>query len=84
MATFMQKPTIIISPDINDNKENSITNNENNMIIEETHHDKEDIITTNSDPITACEALRQQNDALRQELHDIRQGNYMMTLAVYV
>ncbi|CAF1045918.1 unnamed protein product [Rotaria sordida] len=73
MATFMQKPTIIISPDINDNKENSITNNENNMIIEETHHDKEDIITTNSDPITACEALRQQNDALRQELHDIRQ-----------
>lgn len=25
-----------------------------------------------SDPILVCEALRQQNDALRQELHDIR------------
>ena len=26
----------------------------------------------NSDPIVVCEALREQNDALRQELHDIR------------
>ncbi|CAF4561033.1 unnamed protein product, partial [Rotaria sp. Silwood2] len=32
----------------------------------------ENTIATTSDPITVCEALRQQNDALRQELHDIR------------
>jgi hypothetical protein len=32
----------------------------------------EGLIATNSDPIIACEALREQNDALRQELHDIR------------
>ena len=32
----------------------------------------EQILVTNSDPISVCEALRQQNDALRQELHDIR------------
>jgi hypothetical protein len=32
----------------------------------------ESTIVTTSDPITVCEALRQQNNALRQELHDIR------------
>lgn len=32
----------------------------------------ERIATANADPISVCEALRQQNDALRQELHDIR------------
>jgi hypothetical protein len=32
----------------------------------------EGLIATNSDPIVACEALREQNNALRQELHDIR------------
>ena len=32
----------------------------------------DDVINTTIDPITACEALRQQNDALKQELHDIR------------
>ncbi|CAF4311588.1 unnamed protein product [Rotaria sp. Silwood2] len=73
MATVIQKPTIIVSTDINKNQEINITNDENNITIEEKHHDKEDIITTNSDPIIACEALRQQNNALRQELHDIRQ-----------
>ncbi len=30
---------------------------------------------TTSDPISVCEALRQQNDALQQELHDIRRVN---------
>ena len=29
-------------------------------------------LVTTSDPISVCETLRQQNDALRQELHDIR------------
>jgi len=30
------------------------------------------LISTNSNPIHVCETLREQNDALRQELHDIR------------
>ncbi|CAF4850775.1 unnamed protein product, partial [Rotaria sp. Silwood1] len=71
MAKRIQKPTITVSTDIDGNQETNITNDENNMTIEETYHGN--IITTNSDPITVCEALRQQNDALRRELHDIRQ-----------
>ncbi|CAF3784029.1 unnamed protein product [Adineta steineri] len=47
-------------------------NNENNMIIKQHHNDEESLTALTSDPIIVCEALRQQNDALRQELHDIR------------
>ncbi|CAF4104027.1 unnamed protein product, partial [Rotaria magnacalcarata] len=50
----------------------AISDDENTMTIKRHHNDKETSTFTTSDPSTVCEALRQQNDALRQELHDIR------------
>ncbi|CAF1656710.1 unnamed protein product, partial [Adineta ricciae] len=46
--------------------------NEKKITIKQHHNDEESLTDTTSDPIIVCEALRQQNDALRQELHDIR------------
>jgi gluconate kinase len=44
----------------------------------------ENTIATTSDPITVCEALRQQNDALRQELHDIRRVYIYSYFSIYI
>ncbi|CAF3957243.1 unnamed protein product [Rotaria sp. Silwood1] len=41
MTKRIQKPTITVSTDINGNQDINITNDENNMTIEETYHDKE-------------------------------------------
>ncbi|CAF5083195.1 unnamed protein product, partial [Rotaria sp. Silwood1] len=40
MSKRIQKPTITVSTDIDGNQETNITNDENNMTIEETYHDK--------------------------------------------
>ncbi|CAF1555090.1 unnamed protein product, partial [Rotaria sp. Silwood1] len=40
MAKRIQKPTITVSTDIDGNQETNITNDENNMTIEETYHGK--------------------------------------------
>ncbi len=41
--------------------------------------------TPTADQITVCQALRQQNDALRQELHDIRRvGLYIYLNTLHV
>ncbi|CAF4125188.1 unnamed protein product [Rotaria socialis] len=50
----------------------AISDDQNTMTINQHHNDKETSTATTSGPSTVCEALRQQNDALRQELHDIR------------
>ncbi|UJR09930.1 hypothetical protein I4U23_014152 [Adineta vaga] len=72
MATIIQKTSNMISPDTNGTIKTTITNNDHIITLKHIHNNKESIDATNSDPIIACEALRQQNDALRQELHDIR------------
>ncbi|CAF1362039.1 unnamed protein product [Adineta steineri] len=72
MATIIKKPTNNISTDINGTIKTSITNDDNIIPLKQSHNNKESINITSSDPIIACDALRQQNDALRQELHDIR------------
>ncbi|CAF4850754.1 unnamed protein product [Rotaria sp. Silwood1] len=41
MTKRIQKPTITVSTDINGNQDINITNDENNMTIEETYHDKD-------------------------------------------
>ncbi|CAF3516431.1 unnamed protein product [Rotaria sp. Silwood1] len=41
MSKRIQKPTITVSTDIDGNQETNITNDENNMTIEETYHDKD-------------------------------------------
>ncbi|CAF0924432.1 unnamed protein product [Rotaria sp. Silwood1] len=84
MSTIIQNSTgntasVTSTSALDDNKKNdaivitiSDDDDENKMTIKPHHDDEESTITTTSDPITVCEALRQQNDALRQELHDIR------------
>ncbi|CAF1639147.1 unnamed protein product, partial [Rotaria sordida] len=85
MSTIIQNSTgntasVTSTSELNGNKKTDtivITisdedDDENKMTIKQHHNDEESSIATTSDPITVCEALRQQNDALRQELHDIR------------
>ncbi|UJR36172.1 hypothetical protein I4U23_028906 [Adineta vaga] len=78
MATIVKISTT--STELNGNKKPDTTttvidttsDNEKKMTIKQHHNDEESLTDTTSDPIIVCEALRQQNDALRQELHDIR------------